>query len=288
MSERGISPQYHNGLNYNQLGDVASERKREWDGLTIRKLEKKKPYNFKTYQDMIYTYDRRDGKSPYPNSRKETVIPVGSFQAQRASFDGLDPSPLISEEWELGPEQTITLYPAVSGDDGHWFTAGTFQRDGGAITIGSMEVTNYFDKSFIRFPLAAMPWSLIKSAVITFKANTATNHTTCNAQILCNDADNAVAPANSSGADALALTSEVVNWDAISAWTNTSLYDTPDISPIIQEVVNRKNWKKNNALMVIIRDNGSSNDAYRAAGAFDAGATYKPKLVITFQPYKKK
>lgn len=287
MSERGITPQYYNGLNYNRLGDIASERKREWDGLVIKKLEKKKPYNFETYQDMIYTYDRRDGKSHYPNSRKETVIPVGSFQSQRASFDGLDPSPLVGEQWELGAESTITLYPAVSGDDGHWFTAGTFQSDGGAITIGSMEATNYFDKSFIRFPLVSMPWSLIKSAVITFKANTATNHTTCNAHILCNDADNAVAPTNSAGADALALTSAFVVWDSISAWTNTSLYDTPDISTIIQEVVNRKNWKKNNALMVIIRDNGSSNDAYRAAGAFDAGTTYKPKLVITFRPYKR-
>jgi hypothetical protein len=280
MSERGISPQYHNGLNYNQLGDVASERKREWDGLTIRKLEKKKPYNFKTYQDMIYTYDRRDGKSPYPNSRKETVIPVGSFQAQRASFDGLDPSP----GGVTAQTHIIDFYSKVSADDGTWLSSGSNFQSGGTVLVFGPYGTSA-DRSFLRFPEITISRSAtINSAILEITAYNALSGTdSCNVKIYCNDVADAVAPTNTATSQALVLTAATVEWGAIPAWAESVKYKTPELKSIIQGIISKATWASGNALMLVVHNNSSTAGAYRLCHPVDvATVAYRPKLTISY------
>jgi len=71
-------------------------------------------------------------------------------------------------------------------------------------------------------------------------------------------------PANEAEFDALPLTSAVA-FDDVESWNVTeSIHYSPDLSAILQTIVNRAGWRAGNDIMLIIRDDGSSNAAWRA------------------------
>ena len=71
-----------------------------------------------------------------------------------------------------------------------------------------------------------------------------------------------------------------VAW-APPAWTTAGEVgpdqQTPDISSIIQEIVNRAGWTANNSMALIITGNGK-----RTAEAFDANAAAAPLLHVEY------
>jgi hypothetical protein len=69
-----------------------------------------------------------------------------------------------------------------------------------------------------------------------------------------------------------------VAWNNIPAWTTINTrWQTPNISSIIQEIVNRSNWISGNAIVIIIDGSGQ-----RTAKSRDASAASAPKLVIDY------
>jgi hypothetical protein len=172
---------------------------------------------------------------------------------------------------------TVTLYPAVSGDDSIWPTGGSgWSSTSNYLTFGNSGSS----RNAIRFPSVDIPQgATIVSAVITFKANYTLSANTAKCKFYGNDVDNAVAPTSGSEAEALALTEASVEWNSIPAWTNGTTYDSPDLATIIQEIINRAGWNSGNALQIVIHDNAST--AYRLAGSYNQGESYKAKLVIT-------
>ena len=87
--EGGYKPYQWTGLSYNEFRNVIPKRRREWEGMIVPHLEKKKPnQHFQVskdkigdYQDMIYTDDNQCMKSPYRTQRfdyKKTETNKGS------------------------------------------------------------------------------------------------------------------------------------------------------------------------------------------------------------------
>jgi hypothetical protein len=75
------------------------------------------------------------------------------------------------------------------------------------------------------------------------------------------------------------LTTASVIWSDIPPWTVVhEAHRTPDLSPIVQEIVNRRGWKSGNAMAFIISGTGS-----RTAEAYDGEPVLAPKLVIRYQ-----
>ena len=76
-------------------------------------------------------------------------------------------------------------------------------------------------------------------------------------------------------------TTASVSWPLIPAWTVIGEADldqrTPDLTPIIQEIVNRTNWVSNNSLAMIITGTGK-----REAHSFEANALAAPMLFVEF------
>ena len=71
-------------------------------------------------------------------------------------------------------------------------------------------------------------------------------------------------PADETEFDALPLTAGVA-WDAIEEWNVTeSIHYSPDLSAILQAVVNRAGWQAGNDIMLIIRNDASDFAAWRA------------------------
>jgi len=77
-------------------------------------------------------------------------------------------------------------------------------------------------------------------------------------------------------------TTAAVNWDPVESWDSAVWYTSPDISTVVQEVVDRPGWLAGNA-MVITFSNRMSAGGYRQVCAYDLPAyTSGPKLQITF------
>ena len=76
-------------------------------------------------------------------------------------------------------------------------------------------------------------------------------------------------------------TTSQVNWSNVPLWTTVGDsgldQQTPDISGIIQEILNRPDWSQNNALSIIISGTGK-----RVAESFDGNSNSAPKLVIEY------
>ena len=50
-----------------------------------------------------------------------------------------------------------------------------------------------------------------------------------------------------------------VDWNLTGSdsWSQYQIYSTPDISSVIQEIIDRDGWQINNDINIIIRDDGS-------------------------------
>lgn len=78
------------------------------------------------------------------------------------------------------------------------------------------------------------------------------------------------------------LTTDSVQWNNIPAWAvddYTNAQKTPDLKNIVQSIINRTGWAKNNSMVFVLKGTGK-----RVADAFDeAGPSTKPaKLVVEY------
>ena len=69
-----------------------------------------------------------------------------------------------------------------------------------------------------------------------------------------------------------------VNWNAIPEWDEQGNYESPDLSGIVQLIVNKTGWCGGNALGLIIKGNGQ-----RLIDAFDGGTGASPKLRVSYK-----
>jgi hypothetical protein len=75
-------------------------------------------------------------------------------------------------------------------------------------------------------------------------------------------------------------TNNFVAW-TLTAWVINTAYQSPDITTIVQEIVNQSNWVSGNA-MAFLLDNPSSTNV-RIAKSFDNATAQAPRLVINWQ-----
>ncbi len=76
------------------------------------------------------------------------------------------------------------------------------------------------------------------------------------------------------------LTTKSVNWNNIEAWHSGEVYSTPDLTPIVQNIVLREEWCGANAMSFIISENGS--DSLRNIKSFDDSPKNAPVLHVEY------
>lgn len=173
---------------------------------------------------------------------------------------------------------TFTI--AAGADDGARFQATSFDGTNTFATIGDASGNSY--AAFFRFDNVTIPaGSTIDTAKLTVAAANDFTTNTVNLRITMEDSDDAVAPTTYSAFDALTLTTAYADWSP-SNWTLNNLYDTADFTSVFQEVVDRAGWASGNAVMVIIKNNASSTNAYRQVHTYETTGTNDAKLVITW------
>ncbi|HLN19068.1 MAG TPA: S8 family serine peptidase [Patescibacteria group bacterium] len=76
------------------------------------------------------------------------------------------------------------------------------------------------------------------------------------------------------------LTSAKVS-DTPGKWTLNSFNDSPDLSSVVQEIVNNSSWTSGNSLTLLIKDTGSTS--YRTISAFERGIDKAPTLLVEYK-----
>lgn len=137
--------------------------------------------------------------------------------------------------------------------------------------------------AYMRFPNITIPkGATITSAVVRFISYENQSPSGAKAKCYFNNVDDAVAPTTGAEVEALALTT-AVDWGVTTQWTTGSTYNTPSLTALLQSIIDRSGWASGQAMMVVIRDDGSALGALRAARSWKySGDENKPTLIVTY------
>lgn len=186
---------------------------------------------------------------------------------------------------------TISVRVNASSDDAEENGGGTVSTTSNnldlAYTGGGSPTQNIVG---LRFNNLAIPvGAIISSATLQFTASSGDTANTVNLTI--RGQANANSPTFTTTANDLsgrATTSASVNWSALGSWTNgaTTNATSPDLSTVIQEVVNTTGWASGNSLNLLLRNNASTAGARRRGSSYDNSTTQAPLLSITYSTCK--
>ncbi|MEH6814286.1 MAG: hypothetical protein V7677_17255, partial [Motiliproteus sp.] len=124
----------------------------------------------------------------------------------------------------------------------------------------------------------------VSSAVMSFTADNA-NTTTTSLVLYGEDADQSssfTSTANDLGVVSRPRTTASVNWNSagtLTAWVNGTQYQSPDLTSIIQEIVNRGGWCGGNSLSIVVTGTGQ-----RIAKSYESDPSQAAQLSITYDP----
>lgn len=177
------------------------------------------------------------------------------------------------------PEDAIVVQIAESGDDAE-------ESATGAVSLTSSDLELVQDKTMqtvgLRFPNVPLArGAKVARAYVQFDAKEATDQPT-QLEIRGHAADNAAAFATAAfNISQRPTTKADVSWEP-KAWKKGGKpgpdQRTPDLSAVIQEVVDRPAWQQGNALALIIRGSGK-----RVAISADGDPKRAPKLVLELE-----
>lgn len=207
---------------------------------------------------------------------------------------------------QIKVDPTLNLQVGASADDcfvyidfidGEWVWQGTYNADPN-FGVGNNGGNARRYGGGIRFLNVTIPvGATITAASLTFRADISVSGTTVNSRIVGNLqtaptswgtlADyQARRGTDAGGGNNTKRTVASVTWDSIAAWTINTDYTSPDISTVIQEIVNQAGWASGNNLALWFDDheNRSNSGAgcYRRVYTYDGSTTYAPKLDITY------
>jgi hypothetical protein len=173
----------------------------------------------------------------------------------------------------------------VAWDGSAWALDLTFVNN----VVGYTSSTNYKMGCGMRFLNIPIPkGSTINSAKLTLTCRLSRSNTIVNSKLRGEDADNAAAFSDYADYSGRPRTTNQVTWNNIPAWTAETEYDSPDITSIIQEIIDRAGWASGNALVIFWDDHDDISthvdNTHRHAYSYDSSPAKAPNLHIEYTP----
>lgn len=166
--------------------------------------------------------------------------------------------------------------PLYSADDGYYYSS-TLNNSGNAVVLGKTNVSNY---AFVRFDDVTIPQgSTINSAYLKVRAYSSLSGSTCNVSIYFVTEDNPSTISSVADYDGRSVTSGV-DWSSIASWTADTEYTSPDVSSILQTIINREGFSSGNGVLMLIKDNSSDSYASRHFDSIDCTGDYEAYLDV--------
>lgn len=133
----------------------------------------------------------------------------------------------------------------------------------------------------LRFSNVAIPsQAVVTNAYIEFVADSS-NSETANYTIAGDNVGDAAAfEATANNVRGRNRTTAQLNWNGVEPWVANQTYQTPNLSAVVQELVNGSDWCGGNAMAFILE---GSMTGRRVAKSFDGGAGAAPRLVVEYE-----
>ncbi len=223
------------------------------------------------------------------------IIIHGTGERTAESFDGTSSlAPILVIEYT--PSITTTFNIIASDDDAEEDIA----NGGMDLTSSDLEITNDGTSSQLvgmRFQNVSIPaGSIIQNAYIQFTVDEANTGGDVDAYMAMEDVDNAAAISGvSANLSSRNFTTASVIWDNIPDWgtvgANGADQQSPDLSALLQEVVDRAGWANGNSVLVGLVDplalsipGYTGNTSKRVAESYNGSSNLSPKLVVSYIP----
>ena len=184
--------------------------------------------------------------------------------------------------WIIGVDEvyadTVAVRVSADNDDAEESASGSMD-----LTSSDLELIRESSNQQVgvRFQnIAIEQGAIINSAYIEFACDEAWPTETTSLTFYGQAHNNAVAFSNNShDISHRVKTSASVAWTITDQWdTVHELHQTPDLAPIIQEIVDRSGWQSGNSLVIIVTGSGKRvAESYRGGGD-----TYAARLVIDY------
>jgi hypothetical protein len=127
----------------------------------------------------------------------------------------------------------------------------------------------------------------IKAAYLQLTASVDRSNQTVNLRFTGQADDNPTAlPTGSTSWDSTPRTTALADWNNVPTFLLDTVYTTPSLVEIIQEIVNRPGWASGNNLVLFMEDNGSTADlgnVDRYGWSYDGDPLKAPRLVIDYE-----
>ena len=175
-------------------------------------------------------------------------------------------------------EVTVACQVAAGDDDAHISKWGTYQKlNDASLGVGQ-------NLAGVRFTGVSVPQGAqIIKATLKICAHSGGLGGHVSTAVRAEDVDN-VGPFDSDHRPNNVTTTDAsVIWDWDASWSSDTWYDSPDLSAVIQEVVDRAGWSSGNAIALnCAAENYPSSD--RKFWSYDGNPARAAKLEITYQP----
>ncbi len=177
----------------------------------------------------------------------------------------------------------MSFFPEATTDDGHWSPSGVaYSYSSQYIYIGSYTGVHSYYSWIIFKNIIVPPGSIITAANIYLQPYSSKSGTTVNAKIYLNDTVTPTYPTGWADANSKVLTPSYVEWNNIGAWNPADGYSvSPDISTLIQYIIDKSGWTFSYNIMVFFIDNGSTSTANRDFKSWDNTGKYLPTLKLS-------
>jgi len=173
---------------------------------------------------------------------------------------------------------TFTGQVTANADDGQVWP------DGFSIADVGIGYDGGYNHVFARFLNVTIPKNaIITGAHLQYKAMSSLALASVQTTIYANNVVAPTSPTSDATFTAKALTTASVNWDAPGAWVAGTWYDSPELTSIIQEIVNQASWASGNAILILHKNRRATTpNCNITANGYENGSANAPKLVITY------
>ena len=201
----------------------------------------------------------------------------GDYNIVVTAHDCIPYEGIIASESISSGALTIQRQISASEDDGYSTDQVSESRDADCLIVGGAgDHTARMIFRNVNVPKAAE----IISAHLTLMPHEDHSGGLVDATIQAEATDHAEPFSDSRRAGSGLRTSASVDWTLEETWPAGTWCDSPDISGVIAEVVNRDGWSANNSVAILLSPRQAGG--YRCFSSYDRGHAEAPKLEITY------
>ena len=215
------------------------------------------------------------------NALKDTLRSVTNINAGLMRFSDYGGPVIYPVRAIDDPVIPEIITPIISGDDDAHEILGVVNTSAKEIKLsqGTDVVTSGFRYQDLMIPQGAT----ITNAFLRFTSstlNTSSTDITIRAELTGNSTSFSTTPNDLTNRP---TTSNQVVWSTANDWPlSGEAVSTPDLTSVIQEVVNQSGWCGGNSLNMLIESTSISGSSSRRAEAFEEGTGLSPQLIVAY------